>query len=141
MGSVLWRSSSSTFPLTEGLPRTGWSWPCCIFLTHTHQMFIHIDKIPPTLLNSRLNRPSSLSLSLYDKCSNSLIIPMVLHWSCYSISTCHLYWWVQTWTSHSSCWLLSDSRVKAMCACVFMSVWLTATGDKTWVEMLFLWYQ
>lgn len=120
MGSVLWRSSSSTFPLREGLPRTGWSWPCCIFLTHTHQMFIHIDKIPPSLLNSRLNRHSSLSLSLYDKCSNSLIIPMVLHWTCYSISTCHFYWGVQTWTSHSSCWLLSDSSLGEgyVCMCV-----------------------
>ena len=53
---------------------------------------------PLSLLFSRWNRPSSLSLSLYEKCSSLLIIFVALCWSCSSMSVSLLHWGAQNWT-------------------------------------------
>ena len=51
-----------------------------------HQILIHIGEIPLSLLFSRLNHPSSLSFSLYERCSNPLMIFVALGWTCSSKS-------------------------------------------------------
>ena len=51
---------------------------CSIFFAPSHQVFLHFDKIPLTLLLSRLNSPSSLSLSPYERFPSPLIIFMDL---------------------------------------------------------------
>jgi len=43
------------------------------FTPSIHQMFVHMDKMPQSLLFPRLSSPSSLSLSPYDRCSKLLI--------------------------------------------------------------------
>lgn len=56
----------------------------------------------------RLNNPSSLSLSSYERCSNPLIILAALIWARCGISVSLLYWRAQKWTqqkiSHNSSW-------------------------------------
>ena len=47
----------------------------CTFSVLSHHVFIHIDKIPLNLLFSRLNGPSSFSLSLYVRCCSPLSHP------------------------------------------------------------------
>lgn len=44
-----------------------------------HQIFIHLGKIPFSLLCSRMNNPSSLSLSSYDRLSKPIITFVTLH--------------------------------------------------------------
>lgn len=58
------------------------------------QVFIHIDKIPLSLFFSRLNIPSSLSLSLHARCSSPLIIFVALHWTVSSMSWKRVSKWV-----------------------------------------------
>jgi len=57
-----------------------------------------------SLLFSRLNNPSSLSLSSYHRCSNTIIF-MTLHWT-----MSLLYWGAQHWTQHPRCVLPVLSR-------------------------------
>ena len=54
-----------------------------------------------SLLFSRLNSPSSLSLSWYIWCSELLIIIEALGWTCSSMSVPHLSQEDQDWTQHS----------------------------------------
>lgn len=68
-----------------------------------HQIFIHRDEMPQSLIFSNLNRLSFFSLSSYFKCSNPLIIPMAL-WQIFcqkSVSVLHPG--AQTWTQFSRC--------------------------------------
>ena len=44
-----------------------------------HQVFMHTDKTPLSLLSCGLSSPSSLSLSLYERCSSPFIIFVALH--------------------------------------------------------------
>lgn len=57
---------------------------CTLFLPPTppNQAFVQIDKIPLSLLLSRLNSPGSFTLSSYDKCSKPLIIFVDTCWTC-----------------------------------------------------------
>jgi len=68
-----------------------------------HQVFIHVGKIPLSLFFSRLNSPSSLSLSAYERCPGPLIIFMAIHWSSSSMSTSLFYWGAQKRTQHPRC--------------------------------------
>lgn len=45
-----------------------------IHVLYSHQVFIHMHKIPLSLLFTRLNSPRTLSHSLYNRCSKSLTI-------------------------------------------------------------------
>jgi len=60
--------------------------PGSVFFAPSLQTHIHIAKIPPSLLFSRLNSPRSLSLSSYVRCSSPLIIFVVLCWTLSSMS-------------------------------------------------------
>lgn len=51
-----------------------------------HQIFIHIDKIPLSILFCRLNHPSSFSFTSYKRCSSPLMIFVALDWTCSSES-------------------------------------------------------
>ena len=53
---------------------------------------------PWSLLVSKLNKPSSLSLSSQERCSSPLIILVALLWTCYKSSTSFLCWGPQVWT-------------------------------------------
>lgn len=57
-----------------------------------HQMFIHIDRIPPSLLFSRLNRARSPHFSSYERCSSPLMIFVAHGWTCLSKSMSFLNW-------------------------------------------------
>ena len=57
------------------------------------------------ILFSRLNSPSSLSLSSYQRCSSPFVLFLDFHWTLCSISMSLLYWWDQNRTQHSSCGL------------------------------------
>lgn len=63
-------------------------------------IFIHIDKIPLSLLLHRLKNPSSHSLSLYDRYPKTFIIFMVLWWTHSSMSLSLLHWGAHYWTQH-----------------------------------------
>ncbi|KAK4814559.1 hypothetical protein QYF61_023758 [Mycteria americana] len=55
-------------------------------------VFIHIGKMPPSLLFSRLNRPSSPSLSSWERCSGPLNVFEALCWTLSTLSMSLLYW-------------------------------------------------
>ena len=74
------------------------------------QVFIHMDKIPPIHFCFWLNSLSSLSLSLYDGCSNPLIIFIALQWTFSSMPMSLLYWGAQDWTQYSRCGLTSAEQ-------------------------------
>lgn len=58
------------------------------FLYSRHQVFIHVDKIPESLLWSRLNSSSSPNPLSSDRCSKPLIIFVALRWTCCSAHPC-----------------------------------------------------
>jgi len=71
---------------------------------------MHIDEIP-LCLYSWLNRPSSLSLSSYERWVMSPFINFViLHWTLPSTFMSLLYWRAQNWTQHSRCDLTSTGQ-------------------------------
>lgn len=63
----------------------------------------HITKISLSLLFLRLNRPSCLWLSLYDRHSSSLTTFEAFWWSCSTKSVSLLSWGGQDWTQHYRC--------------------------------------
>ena len=65
---------------------------------------MHTDKIFLSLLCSRLNYRSSLSLSSYDRCYKPLIILVALCWTC---SMSPLNQGAQNWTLYLRCGLTS----------------------------------
>lgn len=67
-------------PITSG-PTTGHHWkePGSLLLAPSFKVIIHIQKMLPSFLFSRLNSPSSLILSMHDRSSKSLFIFVVLH--------------------------------------------------------------
>jgi len=69
------------------------------------QVFIHIYKIPPSLLLPRVKNTDSLSLSPFERCSNPLIILVALHWTLSSMSISFLDWGAKNWTQYSKCCL------------------------------------
>ena len=87
---------------------------CSVFFTPSHQIFIHINKIAPapfpSSLFSKLNGPSSRSLSSHERCSSQLIIFMALHWACSSKSISSHYWGAQHLTWHSRCGFFSAEQ-------------------------------
>jgi len=68
-----------------------------ILLTPTLEIFLRSHR---SLLFSRLNKPSSLSLSSQERCSCPLIILTALHWPLSSSSSSFLNWEAQNWTQH-----------------------------------------
>lgn len=70
--------------------------PYSMFLTPSHQIFIHIDRYTLSLLFSRLNSAMCLSLSSHNTYSKSLTIFTALHiafhWTHCSISISLFYW-------------------------------------------------
>lgn len=64
------------------------------------QRLLHMDKFSLSLLLSRLNSLTPLSLSSYKK---SLTIFVGLHWTRSSKFVLYLYWRAQTQTQHSRC--------------------------------------
>ena len=70
-----------------------------------------MDKIPLNLLFSRLNSPTSLSLSLYVRCSDTRTIFVALHWTHSSMSMSLLYWGAQHQMQHSW-WVSRWTEVK-----------------------------
>lgn len=89
-------------------------WPCRLY-HHPHQVLIHIDKVSLSVLFPRLNNPSSISLSLYIRCSNPLIFFMALCWTPSNMSMSLLFWLAQHWTQDFRCFLPVLSRRKATC--------------------------
>ena len=67
------------------------------------QIFIHTVKILPNLLFSRLNSPSSLSLSSYDRYSSPSVIAVALYWPCSSTPVSSSHWRAQHWAQHPRC--------------------------------------
>ena len=73
---------------------------------HTLYIYIYICTLvrcPLSLLFSSLHTPSSLSLSLYERCSSPFIIFVGLLWTLSSMPTPHLYRGAQNWTQYSKC--------------------------------------
>lgn len=68
-----------------------------------HDVLVLMDKIPPVRLFFKLNSLSSLSLSIYGKCSSSLMIFGALHWTPASMSRHCLQWEAQNWTQCCIC--------------------------------------
>ena len=64
---------------------------------------------PLSLLFSRLNSPSSFSLSSQERCSSPLIIFVALLWTHSNRSTSFLYWGLQTWMQYSK-WSLTRAE-------------------------------
>ena len=62
---------------------------------------------PLSLLFSRLNRPSSLSLSSQGRCPRPFTVFVALRWTLSKRSLSFLYWGVQNWTQYSSLWRCS----------------------------------
>lgn len=58
-----------------------WEKSDSIFFTALYQVFLNIDKIPLSLLFSKMNRTHFHSLSSYVRCSSSLIISVALCWT------------------------------------------------------------
>lgn len=87
------------------LTRQHWKEPGSVFFTTSILVFVHINKSPLSLILSRMS--SSLSLSSYVRCSNTLIILLALHWSLSGVSMSLFYWEAQNWMQHSSCDLCS----------------------------------
>lgn len=86
----------------------------CLHLFYfPHQAFIHVDKMPLTLLSSRLNVSSSLSICSYDRCSSPLIIFVLLCWTHSSMSLFLLYWRAQVGTQHSRCVSFAEGKIKS----------------------------
>lgn len=86
----------------------------CLHLFYfPHQAFIHVDKMPLTLLSSRLNVSSSLSICSYDRCSSPLIIFVLLCWTHSSMSPFLLYWRAQVGTQHSRCVSFAEGKIKS----------------------------
>ena len=71
------------------------------FCPLSFQAFIHIDEIPLSLLFSRLNSPSSLSLSPQEKRSSPFIVLVAIHCTLSSMATSHFCWGAQNWTQLS----------------------------------------
>ena len=91
-------------PIVPG-PVTGhhWNEPGSVFFASSLQVLIYINKNPPSLLFSRLNSLSFLSLSLYVRCSCPLIILVTFCWTLSNRLKFLLYWGAQNWTHHSRC--------------------------------------
>lgn len=68
-----------------------WKEPVSVAFIPSLQVFACIDEFPLSILFSRLNRPSSFSLSSHKRWSRPLIIFIVLHWTLSSTSTSLLY--------------------------------------------------
>ena len=73
------------------------------FLHHPFRHLYTLIRSTVSLLFSRLISPSSLSLSLQERCSCPLIIFVALHLTVSSMSMSFLYWGTQNWTQHSRC--------------------------------------
>lgn len=82
------------FVLITSCPGHHWKKPAYIFLEPFLQKF---TDIPPNLLFSRKNRPSSFSLSSWERYSIPFIILVALHWTLTSSSTSLLYQGAQNW--------------------------------------------
>lgn len=80
-----------------------WKESGTVSFTSPHQVFIDLHKILLSLLFSRPNSPSSLSLSLYYRCSSGLVTFVALHWTNSSMSMSFLCWEAQKRTQHSRC--------------------------------------
>lgn len=71
-------------------------------LVSPHQVFIQINQIPLSLLLFGLNKHSSLSLSLWNRCSGPLKIWVTLYWT---LSMSLLQWGAQNCTQYFRCGL------------------------------------
>lgn len=71
-----WEESRPVLPLMEGS-----------FIA-LHQAFMHIDKIPLSIVFSRQNSLSSVSFPSYKRCSNPPNIFVTLHWTQFSMPNC-----------------------------------------------------
>ena len=60
-----------------------------------------VEALKKALLLSRLNKPSSLSLSSQERCSSHLLILVALRWTLSSSSSSFLKWGAQNWTQCS----------------------------------------
>lgn len=63
------------------------------------------------LLFYSLDKPSSLSLSLKERCSSPLIILMILPWTCSNSSTPFLSWGIQAWRQYAG-WGLTKAKYR-----------------------------
>lgn len=85
-------------------PLSGSYWESlALSILSLHQIFTQTVKTFPNLFFSRLNSPSSFSLSFYDRCSSSSVIAVALHWTYSSTSISSLHWKAQNWTQHTRC--------------------------------------
>lgn len=62
------------------------AWLCLLY--SLHQVFIHIDAIPLSLLFCRLRSPSYLSLYLYVRCYKPFTVFVAFGWTCFRASIC-----------------------------------------------------
>ena len=81
-------------PVTEHY----WEEHISVFST---QEFAHLDKISLSLLFSKQNSASSLSLSWYERCSKPLTTFVALRQACSSMSPSLSYCGTHPWTQHS----------------------------------------
>lgn len=87
-------------PVTE----RHWEESGSAFFTASFQMLVHIDMIPWTF--SRLNTPSSFTISMYETCYSPSVTFVALHWISSRKSLSFLYpdlVTAPTWTQHSWC--------------------------------------
>ena len=73
----------------------------CLVFIPSHQVFLCIDKMPLSLVSSRLNSPGSPSLSSCVRCSKPLISFVTLHRTHFRKSVSFLYWGAQDQTQYS----------------------------------------
>lgn len=76
--------------------RHQWKEPSPVLFTSFLGVLKDTDEIPPSLLFSRLNNPSLLSLSIQNRCLHAFIILVAFHWTTSSMPTPVLYWGPRT---------------------------------------------
>lgn len=94
-------------PTASCITEHHWKEPVSVTFIPSCQVFIHIDEFTLSHLFSRLNRPSSSSLSSNKRWSRPLIIFTAIHWTLSSTSTSPFYSGAlnsaQHWCCHSPC--------------------------------------
>lgn len=89
----------------------GWMDSASTFFAPSHQVFLLMDQFSLSLLSCRCTHLRSFILSLYDRCSSSLIMFAVLHWICSIMPMSVLYWnWWCTGSHYLPVWKLSSHQ-------------------------------
>ena len=125
--SVSWCSNTSPvfhFVPTAIGPVTGHQWkePGSISLHLLSRYLCMLIRSSPSLFCSRLNNPSSLSLSSWDRCSSPFITSVAHRWTLSSMSMSLLCWGAQNRTQHSRCNLTSAEQKGRLTSLLLLAI-------------------